>query len=216
MNVTLIGAGNMGRGIGYRLVAGGNNVTLIDSNPEAAETLATELRGVSKQGAVVKTGTLENVELGDVVVLAVYYGANLDVVKQLGNRLAGKTVVDIANPLNGTYDGLATAPDSSSAEDLAKVVPASAKVVKAFNTTFAGTLVDGQVGGQKLDVFIAGDDEAAKQVVSRLVTDGGLVAVDAGPLLRSRQLEGLGLLGITLQFKHNLGFTTGWKLTRTN
>jgi hypothetical protein len=216
MNVTVIGAGNMGRGIGYRLVAGGNNVTLIDSNPESAETLATELRGAAKKGAVVKTGMLENVELGDVVVLAVYYGANLELAKKLGSRLVGKTVVDIANPLNATFDGLATAPDSSSAEDVAKVVPAGANVVKAFNTTFAGTLVDGQVGGQKLDVFIAGDNEDAKQAVSKLVTDGGLVAVDAGPLFRARQLENLGLLGITLQFKHNLGFTTGWKLIRSN
>jgi NADPH-dependent F420 reductase len=216
MNVTLIGAGNMGRGIGHRLVAGGNSVTLIDSNPEAAENLAVELRGAAKQGALVKTARLENAELGDVVVLAVWYGVNLELVKKLGGRLAGKTVVDIANPLNATYDGLATAPDTSSAEELAKVVPADTKVVKAFNTTFAGTLVDGQVGGQKLDVFIAGDDEAAKQAVSQLVTAGGLVAVDAGPLQRARQLEGLGLLGITLQFKHNLGFTSGWKLTRSN
>ena len=216
MNVTLIGAGNMGRGIGHRLVAGGNSVTLIDSNPEAAETLAVELRGVAKNGATVKTATLENVELGDVVVLAVWYGVNLDLVKKFGNKLAGKPVVDIANPLNSTFDGLATAPDTSSAEEVAGAVPAGTKVVKAFNTTFAGTLVDGQVGGQKLDVFIAGDDEDAKQIVSGLITDGGLVAVDAGPLHRARQLEGLGLLGITLQFKHNLGFTSGWKLTRSN
>ncbi len=216
MNVTVIGAGNMGRGISHRLVAGGHAVTLVDSNPEAAETVAKELRGVAKGGAAVKTSSLENVLLGEVVVLAVWYGVNLDLAKQLGAKLAGKVVVDIANPLNSTYDGLATAPDTSSAEELAKVVPAGAKVVKAFNTTFAATLVAGQIGGIPLDVFIAGDDEAAKQTVSGLVTDGGLVAVDAGALHRSRQLEGLALLGITLQFKHNLGFGTGWKLIRPN
>jgi NADPH-dependent F420 reductase len=216
MNVTVIGAGNMGRGIGHRLVAGGNSVTLIDKSADDAETLATELRGVAKHGAVVKTATLENAALGEVVVLAVQYGNNLDLAKKLGSRLAGKTVVDIANPLNATYDGLATAPDTSSAEELAKVVSSGVKVVKAFNTTFAGTLVAGQVGGQKLDVFIAGDDENAKQIVSKLVTDGGLVAVDVGPLHRARQLEGLALLGITLQFKHNLGFTSAWKLVRAN
>lgn len=216
MNVTVIGAGNMGRGISHRLVAGGHAVTLVDSNPEAAETVAKELRGVAKGGAAVKTSSLENVLLGEVVVLAVWYGVNLDLAKQLGAKLAGKVVVDIANPLKSTYDGLATAPDTSSAEELAKVVPAGAKVVKAFNTTFAATLVAGQIGGIPLDVFIAGDDEAAKQTVSGLVTDGGLVAVDAGALHRSRQLEGLALLGITLQFKHNLGFGTGWKLIRPN
>ena len=189
MNVTIIGAGNMGRGIGHRMVMGGSSVTLVDSNPESAEDLAVELRGVAHKNAVVKTASLENVELGDVVVLAVQYGANLDLVKKLGNKLAGKVVVDIANALNPSYDGLSIPADTSSAEEVAKVAASGAKVVKAFNTTFASTLVAGQVGGQKLDVFIAGDDEGAKQTVSKLVSEGGLNPVDVGALNRARQLE---------------------------
>jgi NADPH-dependent F420 reductase len=213
MKVTIIGSGNMGKGIGYRLAAGGHDLTVVDNNPESAEALVKELRGVAKKGASVQSASFENVGLGDVVVLAVWYGANLEVAKKLGSKLDGKVVVDIANPLNQTFDGLATAPGTSSAEELAKVIP-NAKVVKAFNTTFAGTLVAGNVGGTPLDVFIAGDDDAAKKTVEKLVGDGGLVAVDAGPLLRARELEALGLLGITLQVKHNLGFMTGWKLIR--
>jgi hypothetical protein len=134
-----------------------------------------------------------------VVVLAVWYDTNLEIAKQLGAKLAGKVVVDIANPLNATYDGLATAPDSSSAEDLARVVAPGAKVVKAFNTTFAGALLAGQVGGQPLDVFIAGDDAGAKSKVAQLVRDGGMRAIDTGPLSRSRQIEGMQLLQIVLQ-----------------
>ena len=214
MKITIIGAGNMGRGIGYRLVAGGNAVTVVDINPESSEALAKELRSVAKNAGSASSATLENVELGDVVVLAVYYGANLDVAKKLGKRLDGKVVVDIANPLNQSFDALATAAGTSSAEEVAKVVSSGAKVVKAFNTTFAGTLVSGNVGGIPLDVLIAGDDEAAKKTVAKLVTDGGLVAVDTGPLLRARELESLGFLGISLQMKNNLGFATGWKLIR--
>ena len=214
MKITIIGAGNMGRWIGFRLVAGGHDVTLVDSSEEAAETLAKELRSVAKKGGSAKSASLEAAELGEVVVLALSYGVNLDVAKKLGDKLNGKVVIDIANPLNATYDGLATAPGTSSAEEVAKVVSTGAKVVKAFNTTFAGTLVAGNVGGIPLDVFIAGDDEAAKKTVSKLVSESGLVAVDAGPLLRARELEGLGLLGITLQIRLNLGFTTGWKLIR--
>ena len=214
MKITIIGAGNMGRGIGYRMVAGGHEVTIVDRNPESAETLAKELNGIAKKGALARSASFENVVLGDVVVLAVWYGVNMEVAKQLGSKLDGKVVIDIANPLNATFDGLATAPGSSSAEELAKVVPAGTKVVKAFNTTFAGTLVAGNVGGTPLDVLIAGDDEAAKKTVEKLVTDGGLVAVDTGPLLRSRELESLALLGITLQIRHNWGFATGWKIIR--
>jgi 8-hydroxy-5-deazaflavin:NADPH oxidoreductase len=199
MNITIIGAGNMGRGIGTRAVVGGHSVTFVDANPEAAEKTAADVKASAKKDAKVSTASLGDVQLGDIVVLAVWYGTNLDLAKQLGNKLAGKVVVDIANPLNSTYDGLATAPDSSSAEDLAKVAAPGAKVVKAFNTTFAGTLVAGQVAGQKLDVFIAGDDAEAKAKVAQLVTDGGMRAVDAGPLHRARQIEGMQLLHIVLQ-----------------
>ena len=107
--------------------------------------------------------------------------------------------MDIANPLNSTYDGLATAPDSSSAEDLAKAIAPGAKVVKAFNTTFAGTLLAGSVAGQPLDVFIAGDDADAKSKVSQLVTDGGMRAIDAGPLTAPARSKSMQLLQITLQ-----------------
>jgi len=198
MNITIIGSGNMGRGIGTRAVAGGHSVTFVDANPEVAEKAAADLKSAAKNGATVSAANLD-AELGDVVVLAVWYGTNIEIAKQLGTKLAGKVVVDIANPLNSTYDGLATAPDSSSAEDLAKVVAAGAKVVKAFNTTFAGTLLAGAVAGQPLDVFIAGDDADAKSKISQLVTDGGMRAIDAGPLHRARQIEAMQLLHITLQ-----------------
>ena len=214
MKITIIGAGNMGRGIGHRLITGGNEITIIDHNPESSKALVKELNAVAKNGGSASYASLENAELGDVVVLAVNYGANLDLAKQLGKKLDGKVVVDIANPMNQAYDGLATAPGTSSAEELAKVVTKGASVVKAFNTAFAGTLVAGNVGGTPLDIFLAGDDEAAKKKVAKLIEAGGLVSVDVGPLSCSRELEGLGLLGITLQMRHNLGFATGWKLTR--
>ena len=120
--------------------------------------------------------------------------------------------MDISNPLNDTYDGLSTPPGVSAAETIRDVLPDDAKVVKAFNTTFAGTLVAGQVAGQPLDVYIAGDDAGAKAVVASLARSGGLNPVDVGELERARQLEGLALLGITLQQKLGTGFQTGWKL----
>jgi NADPH-dependent F420 reductase len=199
MNITIIGAGNMGRGIGTRAVAGGHSVTFVDANPETADQTAAAVRSAAKNGAQVSTSSLGEAQLGEIVVLAVWYGTNIEVARQLGSRLAGKVVVDIANPLNSTYDGLATAPESSSAEDLAKAVAPGARVVKAFNTTYAGTLLAGQVDGRPLDVFIAGDDAAAKEKVAQLVRDGGMRPVDTGPLSRARQIEGMQLLHIVTQ-----------------
>jgi len=199
MNVTIIGAGNMGLGIGTRMVAGGHNVTFVDQSMEAAQKAAATVLSSAKNGAKAGSASLGEVDLGEVVVLAVWYGTNMSLVKELGTRLSGKVVVDIANPLNQTYDGLSTAADSSSAEDVAKVAAPGVSVVKAFNTTFAGTLLAGQVGGQKLDVFIAGDDADAKARVAQLVNDGGMRAIDTGALSRARQIEGMQLLHIVTQ-----------------
>jgi 8-hydroxy-5-deazaflavin:NADPH oxidoreductase len=147
-----------------------------------------------------------------VVILAVYYPGSLELARELGDRLTGKVVVDISNPLNQTFDGLATEPGTSAAEEVAATAAAGARVVKAFNTTFAPTLVEGQVAGQPLDVLIAGDDERAKETVAQLVRDGGLRAIDVGPLERARQLESLGFLGMMLQQPLGLNFQSAWKL----
>jgi predicted dinucleotide-binding enzyme len=92
------------------------------------------------------------------------------------------------------------------------VAPGDAKIVKAFNTTFAGTLVEGQVKDQPLDVFIAGDDTDAKNAVSEIVERGGLRVIDAGPLANARYLEGLGFLHIALQMSRGTQFSTAVKL----
>lgn len=211
MNITIIGTGNMGKGIGTRLIEAGHHLTLINNNRANATALANELREGAAQNASVTTSSYEEGVHDDIVILAVWYPVNLSVAAQLKDQLVGKLVIDVANPLNETFDALATQPGSSSAEELAQALPES-RVVKAFNTTFAGTLVNGEVSGQPLDVFIAGDDAAAKAVVADLARSGGLNPVDVGPLQRAQQLEALGFLGISLQQPHNLGFMSGWKL----
>jgi NADPH-dependent F420 reductase len=198
MNVTIIGPGKMGRAIGTRAAAAGHSVTFVGKTAESAEKAAQDVKASTKNGAQVSTANLENVNPGDIVVLALWYGTNKAVAKQLGNKLAGKVVVDIANPLNATYDGLATAPDSSSAEEVAHAV-SGAKVVKAFNTTYAGTLLTGEVDGQPLDVFIAGDHADANDKVAQLIKDAGMRPVDTGPLSRAREIEGMQLLHIVTQ-----------------
>src|SRR3712207_3148336 len=149
MHVTIIGAGNMGRGIGHRIVAGGHSVTIVDRDAEEANQLMDALRGVGEGGATVAAAEPGAELRGEAVVLAVYYPGNLEIARDLGDRLAGKVVVDISNPLNETFDALATAPGTSAAEEVAQSAPAGARVVKAFNTTFSGTLVEGQVRSEE-------------------------------------------------------------------
>ena len=207
MKVTIVGAGNMGRGIGTRAVAGGHEVEIVDRDPADAQQLADELGDAATaldQGAPFG---------GEVVVFAVYYPGIKDAVRQYADRLVGRVVVDITNPVDTeSWDRLATQPGSSSPEELVELLPEGTPIVKAFNTTFAPTLVAGEVAGQQLDVFIAGDDAAAKEKVSRIVSDGGLRPIDVGPLQRAQQLEQLGLLHITIQEPLGLGFASTIKL----
>lgn len=198
MNVTIIGPGKMGRAIGTRATTAGHSVTFVGDKPETAQEAAQDVKASVQKGAQVSTANLENVTLGDIVVLALPYNTSKEVTKQLGKKLAGKTVVDISNPLNASYSDLATAPGSSAAEELEQIVP-GAKVVKAFNTVFAGTLRAGQVNGEPLDIWIAADDANAKAKVSQLVKDAGMRPIDAGPLSRARQIEAMQLLHIVTQ-----------------
>lgn len=206
MNILIIGTGNMGRGIATRALAGKNTVVLYNRDVAKAEALASEL------GAGVAGDVRNAIIASEIVVLATPYAASLEIAGRLGAALDGKIVIDISNALNETYSGLALEPGTSAAEEIRKVLPNSVKLVKAFNTTFAATLVAGNVAGQTLDVFLAGDDDAAKATVAEFVKAGGLNAIDAGPLSQARPLEALGLLGIMLQSRLNTGFNTAWKI----
>jgi 8-hydroxy-5-deazaflavin:NADPH oxidoreductase len=207
--VTIIGAGNMARGIATRLLAGGAQVQILSPDARDAATLAGEL--AERGGGSASGAGVEQPLTGEVVVLATPYEGALEIADARAEELAGKVVVDITNPVDwSSFDRLVTPPDSSAAEEIAGRLP-GARVVKAFNTTFAGTLVEGEVDGKPLDVLLAGDDEGGKAEVASLVEAGGMRAVDAGPLRRARQLEHLGFLHMALQDTLGAGYGSAVK-----
>jgi NADPH-dependent F420 reductase len=205
MNITVIGTGNMARGIATRALVGGHSVTLVGTDVTATAALAEELEGE------VRTAAPADSLQGDIVVLAVPYGALGSVVENYGEQLSDKVVVDISNPVDFSSFTPLVVEAGSAAQELAQRLP-DAKVVKAFNTTFAGTLITGLVDDWPLDVFIASDDLDAKQAVAQLVQDGGLRAVDAGPLARAHELEALGFLHMALQEALGTGFSSAVKV----
>ena len=186
-NISILGTGNMGQAIAAIAAKGGHNVQQL---------------GQDDLGTAVT---------GDVVVLAVPYPSLAEIVAQRGEQLAGKVVVDITNPLNfETFDSLVVAADTSAAAELAAALPDS-RVLKAFNTTFAGTLASGTVGGSvPTTVLIAGDDTDAKSTLAGIVTSGGLRAIDAGALKRARELEAVGFLQLTLAATEKISWIGGF------
>jgi predicted dinucleotide-binding enzyme len=137
-SITLIGTGNMARTIGTLAVAGGNTVEVMGRDQSKADDLATAL------GDGTTTGKWGAVPAGDIVITALLYDGVVPVVAEYGDALAGKVIVDISNPFNATFDGLAHSEETSIAQEVAKVAPASASVVKAFNTIFRNVLEKGR------------------------------------------------------------------------
>jgi predicted dinucleotide-binding enzyme len=207
MNVTIVGTGNMARAIGRRLVVGGHHVTVLGKQTAAAEAV---VRDIGSDGSA-RAGRSGAEIADDIVVLAVYYPDAKAFVEQYGDSLSGKVLLDITNPVNETYDALVTPADISAAQEFAERVP-EARVLKAFNTTFAATLAEGSVADQPLDVFVAGDDQEAKAVVSTLVEGCGLRPIDVGSLKRARELEAAGLLHISVQEPLGSGFGSALKI----
>ncbi|WP_432056785.1 NADPH-dependent F420 reductase [Streptomyces sp. bgisy022] len=207
MIVTIVGAGNMARGIGTRVLAGGHTLRLHDRTKAKAEDLATALRE-GTDGADASAVDADGAPDSDIVVLAVPYPAGRDIAAEWAEKLDGKIVVDISNPVDfSTFDKLVVPADTSAAEQIAAAAPKS-RVVKAFNTTFAGPLAAGEVAGRPLDVFIAGDDEAARQTVADLVTGAGLRPLDVGPLHWARSLESFQLLHMASQERLGLNWSS--------
>lgn len=185
-SISIIGTGNMGQAIASIAGKGGHTVQLIGD------------------------GDTDTQVTGDIVVLAVPYAALSTVIAERGASLAGKIVVDITNPLNfETFDSLTVPADSSAAAEIAAALPDS-RVLKAFNTTFAGTLAAGTIGDLTTTVLIAGDDADAKSTLVGIVTSGGLKAIDAGSLKRARELEALGFLQLTLAASEKISWTGGF------
>lgn len=200
MEITIIGSGNMAQGIGTRIVSGGHNLTILDRNGDEAMKLATEL------GADVQGQELGESITGEVIILAVPYEAIPELIEKYSDQLVDKILVDISNPIDSQTFELIPPDDSSGAEEISKLLPDGVKLTKAFNTTLAGTLNEGEVDGKKLDVFVASDDKDAAQTLVKIVNDSGMRGLYVGPLKRARALEGMQLIHMSIQ--EDLG--TNW------
>ena len=187
-SISIIGLGGMARALATHSVGSGHTVQMIGRDAAKAEALATTLGG----GAT--AGTFGTAPAGDIVILAVPSASAVPIVAQYGNTLADKVIIDITNPVNAEATGLITPDGSSAAQEIAKAAPASAHVVKAFNTVFGHVMAP----GRSLDVLFAGDDAGAKASVSTFIESLGLRPLDAGGLNMAHWLEGTGLLMISL------------------
>jgi predicted dinucleotide-binding enzyme len=190
MKIGIIGAGNMGAGLGKLWAKAGHEVVFSYSRDQNKL-----LELATAAGATAKAGTIQDAAAQDIILLAVWLPALEEVIHAAGS-LDGKIIITCVSGIQpdftGQTIGLATDLKISVAEVIQQLLPNS-KVVEAFNTTFAEIIASDsrQFGADFPSVFYCGDDVEAKQIAASLIEDCGYKSVDAGNLLVARTLETL-------------------------
>ncbi len=204
MKVAIIGAGNVGKALAGSITRAGHEVVISASTPDSAREAA------ASTGATAADSNVAAVSGADVAILAVpFVGAGRDVAEEIRQAVAGKTVIDVTNPIKPDFSGLATT-GVSGAEEFQKLLP-EAHVVKAFNTIFASNQAS---PSSEIDGFVAADDADAKQEVIGLLESMGFSPLDVGPLSAARTLEAMAYLNIGLNAANGWSWTSAWKLER--
>lgn len=191
MTTAIIGTGNIGSRLAADLIAGGVDLLLAGTDLAGTQALAAKL-GERATAVTVE----EAVERADVIIFAVWLDTTKQLLAEYGDRLSGKILVDPSNPIAPAGDGgfVKTIPaDQSAGQILAALVPANAKLVKAFGTLSAESLGSASRRTPELAVgFYAADDEAAGQTVAELITAAGFDPIQVGGLDQSLRIEVFG------------------------
>lgn len=200
MKIGILGSGMVGQALAAKLTEIGQDVMISARNPE-------KLNDFLAQHSSVRAGTpAETAAFGEFIFEALSGAAAVETLRAAAPALAGKILVDIANPLDfsrGMPPFLSISNTDSLGERIQAALPET-KVVKAFNTLTAGLMVNpGALAGGDHTLFICGDDAAAKNEVMRLLSEwfGWRDMVDVGDITTARGTEAILLLWIRLFMK---------------
>jgi hypothetical protein len=189
--VAIIGTGNIGSKLAANFAAGGQDFLLAGRDQETAQKLAADLDGHAEVASID-----DAIGRADVLVLAVWLDAFEQLIAQYGDRLAGKVIVDPTNAVGPDGSGgyrKTIGEQESSGQILAALLPAGARLVKAFGTLSAGTLsAAARREPERAVEFYAADDAAAGDLVAELIRAGGFEPVRVGGLDQSIRIEMFG------------------------
>ena len=198
MRFAVLGTGIVGEGLATKLVSLGHEVKLGSRVESAAKAVA----WAAQSGDHASHGSYtQAAAFGDMAINALQGAATLPVMADLKAELAGKLLIDIANPLDfskGFPPTLFISNDRSLAEEIQKLLPQT-RVVKALNTVHAPVMVNPALLPGDHDIFVSGDDAAAKaRVVELLQSFGWKAPIDLGDLSTARGTEQLLALWLRL------------------
>jgi len=185
MKIGVIGAGRIGSTLGGLWVKAGHEVMFSDRDPEAVKRVIADLGPRAKAGSV-----QEAAAFGDVVLIAVPYGALPAIGQQVGSQLKGKVVVDPNNPVPARDGEMAVqAKEKGAAVSTAALLP-GARLVRSFNSWGYATMArEANRPAPRMALPVAADDAEALKVGMRLVSDAGFDPVNAGSLAASKAYD---------------------------
>lgn len=196
MHVGILGSGDVGQALGLGFAKAGHEVKIGSREPQAEKLK----NWVAKAGKKASTGSFEDAaHFADIAVLATLWSGTESALKLAKpENLVGKLVIDVTNPLvfePNKPPRLALGHTDSGGEQVQRWLPQS-KVVKAFNTVGHAHMVNPSFPGGPPDMFVCGDDAAAKQAAAGICKNFGWGVVDVGGIEGARLLEPLCILWV--------------------
>jgi 8-hydroxy-5-deazaflavin:NADPH oxidoreductase len=205
MKVAILGSGEVGQTLGAGFLKHGHQVMMGTRDPKKEEVA----NWVAQTPGATAGTFAEAAGFGELIVLAVL-GKVVEQVVQLSGpaNFKGKTLIDATNPIADAppVEGVLqfiTGPNESAAEQLQTLLP-EAHVVKAFNSVGSGQMINPHYEQGVPTMFLCGNDEAAKKVVSDVIRQFGWEPFDCGTIISARALEPLCILWCLPGFRRNL------------
>jgi 8-hydroxy-5-deazaflavin:NADPH oxidoreductase len=191
--IGVLGSGDVGRALATGFIGLGHEVRIGSRDPQKLQSWA------DAAGERASTGTFEETaRFGDILVLATLGVATEDAIRLAGiGSFDGKVVIDTTNPLDFStgIPRLSIGHDDSLGEAIQRLLP-NARVVKCFNTVGNAHMVNPQFPGGPPDMFLCGNDDDARKIVSQICAHFGWGVVDIGGIEGSRYLEPMCLVWV--------------------
>lgn len=214
MKIGIIGSGEVGRRLADGLLDLGHEVkigTRDTSKKEVVEWIDKHRKKGGKESENTSIGSFaEAASFGeDLIIISTSWSGTSNAIEMAGpSNMSGKVIIDTINPLDfsqGLPPRMAVGHTDSAAEINQRLLP-GAKVVKAFNIVGNPHMVHPDFPGGPPTMFICGNDEKAKKIVTEnILTPFGWETIDIGGLEGARLLESLALLWITHFFRTGTG-----------
>jgi len=189
--VAIIGLGNIGKAVAANLIKGEHPVILASRDSEKTKTLAAQLGNLAMAKEI-----SDAIQEADVIIPAIYFNALKEFFQAYSKELEGKIIIDVSNPIapdgNGGFKKI-VAQNESAGKILSDLIPKNTKLIKAFGTLPAGSLLrEAFSEPAKKVLFYASDNTNSNLLIEELITSSGFAPFHVGGLDQSIRIEVFG------------------------